>query len=403
MANKITKIVALCATLSLSITGCAGTSFNEETFSKLEHIGSNINTISEGFSDEATAELTESIAQASETAQELTDTYNEKMAEGEEEVTTEEVAAEEEIISGEDDNTEEVTIGSIDDEDVLARIRGNILEELLKYREMGEKFIIEALTSRDNGLGKIRTGLKAFNATFENVADDTYIVDIVDDSFDSTKEILDGANEVAAGATVVLTQATEWTQEIVDTARLLGVESAELDEAQKILDSISGTKIEFVSESAIDDLEKYRDYAKSQVPEDATVGDVTNGAKKEAKKQVEDKVSDIKIEMDIEIYENPKEYLEDSIKQADEVVKKANEALAQAEELYKVANEAAKEIIDKARAAGADKVRIDNINNLVETYEDMIEDGIGMSKNDLTSIKKSIDAALKLLKSSNLF
>lgn len=379
MKKRIARMIALGLTITMVLSGCANSPYNEDTLRKIENIGNNVTKISENFTEEATAKLSEDIESASDAANELAEAASEIG-----EAPIEEVAEEEAEVGT-------IEAVGINDGDILDSIKAAILEELIKYGQKGEELLAQALKRKDAGLATMKKGLDKFIATFQKASDNTLVANVIDDSFDSAKMVVDGANEVASGATLILTQTTKWTEELLDMASVVGIESKELDEARAIVEEAQNINIEFVPESNVAQMDLYREYLKSNIPGQLTVGD----AKKSTQGKVEqgiDKASEYVVDIDIEV--DPDDYLAVALKQANAIVDRANEALEMADDMYVVAEEAAQGLIDEAKKRGIDENKIKEIKEMLSIYEKMAEETFGVTQKDIDNVEKQIEDAI---------
>lgn len=379
MKKRIARMIALGLAITMVLSGCANSPYNEDTLRKIENIGNNVTKISENFTEEATAKLSEDIESASDAANELAEVASEIG-----EAPIEEVAEEEAEVGT-------IEAVGINDGDILDSIKAAILEELIKYGQKGEELLAQALKRKDSGLATMKKGLDKFIATFQKASDNTLVANVIDDSFDSAKMVVDGANEVASGATLILTQTTKWTEELLDMASVVGIESKELDEARAIVEEAQNINIEFVPESNVAQMDLYREYLKSNIPGQLTVGDSKKTTQDKVEKEIE-KASDYVVDIDIEV--DPDDYLAVALKQANAIVDRANEALEMADDMYVVAEEAAQGLIDEAKKRGIDENKIKEIKEMLSIYEKMAEETFGVTQKDIDNVEKQIEDAI---------
>lgn len=384
MNNRISKTVSIVCVASMVLAGCSAPSFDAETINKIQHIGENVTVISSNI-EEQSEKVAESIEKATETAAELTETVNEiNEVIAEEEVT--EITAEE-VALAED---EAIELADLDDEDILARIQGNILAELLKYREQGEALIAMAISKRDSGLEKINKGLNDFNTALESIDENSTADEIIDEAFDGAQLALDGANEMAAGATIIVDDAAVWARDIVETAEILGVDNAQLQNTKELINQVDEFKVEFVSEALSQEIDTYREYTKIKAKE---AGELTQ-------EEIEAIIPHYEIEINVDA--NPSEYLEEAFAKADAIVKQSNAILDSAGQLYVLADSVAKSILEEAKNLGLDSSKIDEIESMMTEYESMIDDGLTVSKNSLKEVATYLNIAMTYTKNKTI-
>lgn len=385
MRNNFCKLVAIGSVISMALVGCDTTAFDADTMAKMEHIGENVATISEHFSEENTAELTADIEAASEAATELTEDYNEKMEEAQkatEEYIEEVLEAEPEEEENQEIDADESIINEAELYDLFELVKGNVIAEILEYKELGKGLLNDALSKRDEGIAKINKGLKAIPDVIDNTDQDD-VENVIDSTFDNVELVIDGADDVAASATVAISEAAKWTRELIDMAQILGVDNKKLDEAKVLLKKAESTQIQFIPDDAGDRVEAYRASVKSNIKKAGNV-DFNN-------------IPKVKIDIDVTV--NPSEVIEETMNQAEGIVDYSEEVLSQAEDLYKAANMTAQSIIDVAHNSGIESDRIDEVENMLNGYKSAISEGIAVSKSDLDTVKGYLNTASKYAKS----
>lgn len=368
--NKIVlKVVAISTASMMVLTGCDTTMAD-----KMVHIGENFNKIASQFTPEKTAELVKDIESASLAAEEVSEVYNEEIVEVMDEASNDDMYSEEYADDEIGIDASTLSIGMLLLKDYLLREGPAIVEELKLYENEGIQTILEAIRMKDDGIAMIRDGADKFNkavtTTDSNIKTDV----LVDDTFDGAQMVIDGANEVATSATIVLDESIKWSEELIDIAEEFGVKSKELDSLKEQLEATKGTKIVLVSEKTSDDLNEYRKQLKDKLPDDVNIAEAL------------DNLEGVDIEITIAV--------EDTFVEASEVIHKANEAAKVAVAVYEQANKAAQDMIAAAKQYGISSAEIELIESYLKEYEDISDNVKFLSDADIEIIAKGINKAI---------
>lgn len=393
--NWICKIVALSTVASVVLTGCdagafGGNAFNEETLQKIQNIGNNVNTISGYFSKEATKDISESIANTAETAEALTDAYNEKMASVEEAVVEEAANLDAESNAADGSSTDDM-----DGDELLARIQENVIQELIDYEGLGKDIIIAALAKRDIGMKHIKEGLNKFESSISNATDDMKADAVTDKAFSGLKEAMEGVQELSEGTQLAVDQMSSLAKKITDITDIMGIESKELDELNKLIDEAKAVQIDKITATQIDELNTYLDYISTNIPKNVSIADAEGVVSKAFK---DSKPEDVKIQIEIEIGEDPTEYIKDKIEEIEDSLEQANEALNYVQDVYDTCEKTVDDVVEQVKSAKLEEYGFNEVVSVLQSYESVVREGFEISRKDIRMVRDYIDKATQVIK-----
>ena len=334
---------------SMLLSGCGS----------FQQISDNVNTISSQMSTVDTTPIAEGIQGSVDSVNKLTAWANSNVAETTANLA--ELSEDIQVFAAGD-----ITADDIADA-VMQEVAGTVMAEIMAYQERGEKVLIEASAKTEEGIKKITDGTNAI-AAVPTTADSA--TNAVDETFDNAMLVVDGANEIAAGATLVLQEAIKSATEIIAQAEELGIESAELENLKAKLEELKNIQIYLVGQNVIDEIDALGVMAK-----DAAV-------------QIDDGID---VEFDVEI--DSKAVIENAFIQAEAVVDNANEVSVNASNAYKIINDAAQMVIAGAEQLGIKSDELNTAKAYIEAYEGVDLNIQLISKNDLASLKSLISQA----------
>lgn len=381
MRKSLSLISVVALMSSMVLTGCNEASIDMD---RVQHIADNFNKISENLSKIDTEEMVESAENTAEIANELSEWVEENANEEvvEELPTQEEV---EEFIE-EEINDEDVTIFDIIDEQAAFELLVEpVTTQVDVYTKKSEEILEAANEKKEEGLSKIQQGLAILNDVYnkQEISESA-----LNDVIEGTTLVVSGSNEISQGATELIQETAKSANELLAQAKILGIESKELDELKENL--LKAQEIEIVAFS--DETVKQLEEAKKLVKE------YTDKAIKEA--------DNVKVDVEVKIDpEQVKDYvtgelnaLPDYAQQAKGILSSANNAAKYSQDLYKQIDAGSREVVKQAKEIVKGSSVMEDA---LKSYEEVGEYLDAIPTKELTLIEEKLDEVIKYTKSKD--